>query len=220
MYPFGVQRAFYCTSRLAIFMQNIVERMNDFQSKVFPYLQQRFQQLAEGQQPHTLFITCCDSRVVPNMVAMAEPGEIFVCRTIGNIVPSHGSEERSVASAIEYATGVLKISNIVVLGHSDCGAMKGLLHLEQLQSLPDTRAWLKHAEKAREAVVSRARPQSERALLENLIQENVLLQVENVKTHPSVAINHISVHGFVFEIGTGSIRRAQRDHLAQERGAA
>ena len=151
-------------------MQEILEGINKFQTKLFPYLEKRFKQLAAKQQPHTLFVTCCDSRVIPSAITMTEPGEIFICRTIGNIVPAYGSEDRSVASAIEYAVNVLEVSNIVVCGHSDCGAMKGLLHPEKLESLLETRAWLRHAEKARQSLVNSMPAYSQDDLLTGLIE--------------------------------------------------
>ena len=200
-------------------MQKILEGIHHFQTKLFPNLETCFQQLADKQQPHTLFITCCDSRVVPSLVMTAEPGELFVCRTIGNIVPVHGSKEKSVACAIEYAVGVLEVSNIVVCGHSDCGAMKGLLHPEKLNELPETRVWLKHAEKARQALAGRLHTPSQSGLLNSLIEENVLVQLENLRTHPAVAGKNVNLCGFVYDIGSGLIRQAQRRNLL-ERGAA
>lgn len=201
-------------------MQKVLENINQFQTKLFPYLEARFSQLIDKQQPHTLFITCCDSRVVPNMIMLAEPGEIFVCRTIGNIVPAYDSEDHSVASAIEYAVGVLEVSNIVVCGHSDCGAMKALLHPEKLKSLPKTRTWLKHAEEAHQVLASNASAHSQGELLNFLIEKNVTVQLENLKTHPAVAAKNVNLCGLVYDIGSGSIRPAQNRHLHLEKGAA
>jgi carbonic anhydrase len=201
-------------------MQEIFEGINKFQTRLFPYLEKRFKQLAAKQQPHTLFITCCDSRVVPSAITMTEPGEIFICRTIGNIVPVHGSEDKSAASAVEYAVNVLGVSNIVICGHSDCGAMKGLLHPEKLESLPDTRAWLKHAEKARQLLPGNMSAYSEDDLLSFLIEANVLTQLENLKTHPAVSAKRPNLCGLVYDIGSGSIREAQHRNLLLEKGAA
>jgi carbonic anhydrase len=201
-------------------MQEIFEGIDKFQTKLFPYLEKRFKQLACKQQPHTLFITCCDSRVVPSAITLTEPGELFVCRTIGNIVPVHGSEDKSVASAIEYAVNALEVSNIIVCGHSDCGAMKGLLHPEKLESLPDTSAWLKHAEKTRQSLVNSTSVYSQGDLLTSLIEANVLAQLENLKTHPAVAAKMPNLCGLVYDIGSGSIREVQRRNLFLEKGAA
>lgn len=201
-------------------MQHIFEGINKFQTRLFPYLEKRFSQLADKQQPHTLFITCCDSRIVPHMMMLAEPGELFLCRTIGNIVPVYGSEDKSVASAIEYALGVLEVSNIVICGHSDCGAMKGLLHPEKLKALPETRAWLKHAENVRRSFANRLPVPSQGDLLNSLIEENVIGQLENLKTHPLVVAKKPNLCGLVYEIGSGSIRPVQHLDFLLERGAA
>lgn len=201
-------------------MQHIFEGINKFQTKLFPFLEKRFSQLADKQQPHTLFITCCDSRVVPNMIMLAEPGELFLCRTIGNIVPVYGSGSKSVASAIEYALGALEVSNIVICGHSDCGAMKGLLDPEKLEALPETRAWLKHAEEVRCRLANRWPVPSQGDLLNFLIEENVIAQLENLKTHPLVVAKKPNLCGLVYDIGSGSIRQVQDRDFLLERGAA
>lgn len=194
-------------------MQKIFEGINQFQTKLFPYMEKRFQQLSDGQQPHTLLITCCDSRVVPNMLLLAEPGELFICRTIGNIVPVYGSEEKSVAAAVEYAVAALQISNIVICGHSDCGAMKGLLHPEKLKTLPETMAWLRHAERARHILPKNSSSYAQGELLDALIEENVRVQIENLRTHTALVTKNITLGGFVYDIGSGSIRQVQRHNL-------
>jgi carbonic anhydrase len=201
-------------------MQEIFEGINKFQTKLFPYMEKRFKQLVDKQQPHTLFITCCDSRVVPSMITLTEPGELFICRVIGNIVPAHGSGVNSVASAIEYAVGVLNVSNIVVCGHSDCGAMKGLLHPERLKALPETGAWLKHAERACQALASHAPASSESELLRCLTEENVAVQLENLRTHPVVVARKPNLCGLVYDIGSGSVREVRSHYSLLEKGAA
>lgn len=198
-------------------MQEILDGIEKFQTKLFPFLEKRFRQLASGQQPHTLFITCCDSRVVPHIITAADPGELFVCRTIGNIVPPHGSEDKSVASAVEYAVNVLEVSNIVICGHSDCGAMKGLLHPENLGALPETSTWLKYAQGARH-LITKGIPEGE--LLNSLIEENVITQLENLKTHPAVLAKSPHFLGLVYDISSGSVREAKAHNVLLAKGAA
>lgn len=184
-------------------MQQIFDGILKFQSSLYPHLRNRFKTLAGSQQPHTLFITCCDSRVVPNLITQTLPGELFVSRTIGNIVPPSGSADRSVSSAIEYAVNVLKVSNIVVCGHSDCGAMKAVLHPESQAALPETAAWLHYAGKVEDAMVDRAADDERR--LNALIRHNVVIQADRVRSHPSVSASSVQVIGLVYDIASGAI---------------
>src|SRR6185369_7643671 len=108
----------------------------------------RFRALANSQKPHTLFITCSDSRVDPSMLLQAPPGELFVCRVVGNLVPAHGGASGGVTCAVEYAVAVLGVEHIVVCGHSDCGAMRAFLHPEKLRGLKAVASWLDHANAA------------------------------------------------------------------------
>ncbi len=114
----------------------LLRGVEDFSHKVFPERQHLFDELAEGQSPHTLFITCADSRVVPEMITQTQPGELFVCRNIGNIVPGYGEMLGGVSAVVEYAVMVLGVRHIVICGHTDCGAMKGLLNPDSTKDLP------------------------------------------------------------------------------------
>ena len=129
-------------------MKRLVDGYVKFKTQEFDKLKHRFKFLADQQNPHTLFITCSDSRVVPDLITQTEPGELFICRVIGNLVPAYGSAMGGVSSAIEYAVMVLGVENIVVCGHSDCGAMRAFLHPEKLASLKAVSAWLEHANMA------------------------------------------------------------------------
>lgn len=168
-------------------MKRLVEGLARFQREIFPTKQQLFKSLAEGQSPETLFITCADSRVVPDLILQTAPGDLFICRNAGNLVPPHGEVAGGVSATIEYAVMVLHVKNIIVCGHSDCGALKAALHPEKLKDMPTVASWLKHAETARRVVMSNYDHLEGEELLEAAIQENVLAQLDHMRTHPSVA---------------------------------
>lgn len=184
-------------------MRALINGFIRFKRHIFPRERQFFHELARGQYPQALFITCADSRVVPELITQARPGDLFVCRTVGNQVPAYGSEDSSaVSSAVEYALEVLNIKDIVVCGHSDCGAMKALLHPEKLAALPDTARWLRQALRARAAAAGSV-------ALEPLAQQNVLAQIENLKTYPGVAERlergGLQLHAWHYSIDSGEI---------------
>src|SRR5262249_54805959 len=126
-------------------MTRIIQGVLNFQKRVFGSKQQQFESLAKGQKPLALFITCSDSRVMPDMLAQTEPGELSVLRNAGNLVPPHGAGSGAEAATIEYAIDQLKVRDVIVCGHSRCGAMHGLLEPAALQKLPSVAAWLDHA---------------------------------------------------------------------------
>ena len=179
-----------------------------FRRDVFPHQKDRFGLLADRQAPDALFITCADSRVVPDLILQTEPGDLFVCRTVGNIVPPHGQMPGGVSSTIEYAVEVLKVSHIIVCGHSDCGAMKAMLERQKLTRLPLTSKWLGFVEPAWKHLESGI-PDDPRVLHTALIHANVIAQFENLKTHPEVAsaLAHqtLQIHGWYYDILTGAI---------------
>lgn len=192
-------------------MADIIDAASRFQGEVFSRDKALYQRLArEGQSPNALVISCADSRVVPELIAQAGPGELFVCRNAGNIVPPFGQMNGGVSSAIEYAVVALGVSDIVVCGHSGCGAMKGLRNPEALEAMPNVSAWLGHASAARR-IVCEAYPadMNDEEALKALALENVRAQVDHLKTHPSVAAKlasgQVRLHGWYFEIETGSI---------------
>ncbi len=191
-------------------MNALIDGIHRFRTRAFPNRVDRFQSLAEGQEPHTLFITCSDSRVVPHLVTDAEPGELFVIRNAGNLVPSHGACASGEEAAIEYAVAVLEVQQIVVCGHSNCGAMKGLLNPGSLDAVPSVVRWLQHAGSTRavvDATVSPTLSGDER--LRRTIEINALRQLDNLRGHPSVAAalarGTVSLHAWVYDIGEGLV---------------
>ncbi len=185
-----------------------------FHNDIFSKNRERYQRAAsEPQKPHTLFITCADSRISPEALTQSGPGEIFVTRNIGNLVPAYGQTPGSVTAVVEYSVVHLNVSQIVVCGHSDCGAMKGLLNRESLTNLPMVDKWLQHADAALSVARARYPHTSSGEILTRLIEENVLLQMHHLRTHPSVAgrvaAGKLSVYGWVYEIGEGSVKEYQ-----------
>ena len=187
----------------------LLKGVEDFSHKVFrePENRKLFSELAEGQAPHTLFITCADSRVVPEMITQTQPGELFVCRNIGNIVPGYGEMLGGVSAVVEFAVMVLGVRHVVVCGHTDCGAMKGLLNPESTKDLPTVEAWLRNAQAAKSAVFARKLEGAD--AMHALIEENVRLQLTHLRSHPAVAAalanDAINLLGWVYDIGDGKI---------------
>jgi carbonic anhydrase len=192
-------------------MDSIMSGVARFRCEVFPDQQLLYQRLVrEGQQPQALVISCADSRVAPELITQSGPGDLFVTRNVGNIVPPFSQANGGVSSAIEYAVMALKVRDIVVCGHSDCGAMKALLAPESLETMPNVSAWLRHSHAARQ-VVETAYPTDldpvQRAAA--LAQENVLFQINHLRSHPSVAAalarGELTLHGWFFDLTTGEI---------------
>jgi carbonic anhydrase len=190
-------------------MEKIVRGIHKFQSTLFSEQQDLFVQLSQGQQPETLLITCSDSRIVPDLLTQTQPGELFVIRNAGNIIPPYGAANGGEGATLEFAVGALKVQHIVVLGHSHCGAMKGLLHPETLTTLPLVAAWLKHSEATRAVVRESYEGLSEAELLNAAIKENVLVQLDNLRTYPAVAARlakgDLTLHAWLYEIESGRI---------------
>jgi len=167
--------------------------------------------VSEPQTPHALFITCADSRIDPEMITQSGPGDLFVTRNVGNLVPAYGEMMGGVSAVIEYAVMALKVQHVVVCGHSDCGAMKGLLNPESLEKMPTVRSWLKNAHAALSVADSLAEPNEKPStLMRRLTEENVLLQLQHLRTHPSVAgamaREELTISGWVYDIGKGEVR--------------
>lgn len=192
-------------------IERLLEGVQRFRSEVYPPRQTAYQQLiTEGQKPHALFITCSDSRVDPELLTQSEPGEIFVFRNIGNLVPPYGEMLGATSAVIEYAVVVLNIPHIVVCGHTDCGAMKGLLRREETTKLPIVNRWLMSAEAALSVVEARNAHASPESALNPLIEENVLLQLVHLRGHPTVAgriaQGSLALSGWVYDIARGEVR--------------
>jgi carbonic anhydrase len=190
-------------------MQKLIEGLHRFQSEVFSTQRELFARLAHGQSPEVLFITCSDSRINPSLITQTDPGDLFVLRNAGNIVPCYGHGTQGEDATIEFASAGLKVKHIVVCGHSGCGAMKGLLEPASLKTLPAMKAWLRHAEATRELIRGNYQHLHGDALLTATAQENVLVQLENLRAHPAVREKleqrAITLHGWIYKIATGQV---------------
>lgn len=190
-------------------VQELVAGVHRFRNDVFRLNQELFERLAHGQNPETLFITCSDSRIDPNLITHTDPGDLFVLRNAGNIVPAYGASGGGEVATIEFAVAGLGVRDIVVCGHSHCGAMKGLLKPESLAEMPAVADWLRHAEATRRIVRSKYRHLAAEALLDATTEENVLVQLENLQTHPAVAValseGNLKLHGWLYDIATGEV---------------
>ena len=190
-------------------MEKLIQGIHAFQTTVFRQNLEFFRELADGQTPQALFITCSDSRVVPELITQTDPGDLFVLRNIGNIVPPYGSPSGAVASGIEYAIRALKVKDIVVCGHTRCGAMDGLLNPAAIAEMPRVQDWLKHADACREVVASVYGHLTGEARWKVAVEENVLTQLENLRTHPAVAVGlasgELKLHGWVYKMESGQV---------------
>ncbi|CAN5856010.1 carbonic anhydrase [soil metagenome] len=190
-------------------MQKLLKGVHSFQRGFFATHRELFKRLAtEGQNPETLFITCSDSRVVPNLITGASPGELFIVRNVGNVVPRL-ELPGGTAAAIEYATEVLGVKDIIVCGHTQCGAIDAVLNPEKMDSLPMVKRWLAETSKVHELVQSRYADLTpeQRAIV--AVEENVLAQLEHLREYPFVKSRlergQIHLSGWVFEIATGQV---------------
>lgn len=190
-------------------MQKLVAGIHHFQANIFKSERAFFEQMAEGQTPQTLFITCSDSRINPNLLTNTAPGELFILRNAGNIIPPWGPANGGESATIEYAVGVLKVEDIIVCGHSHCGAMQGLLEPHTVEALPSVKQWLNHAAHTRDIVRENYSHLDRAGMITVTVQENVLAQLENLRTHPSVAEGvqkgALHLHGWVYKIETGEV---------------
>ena len=197
-------------------MHKLIQGVQRFQNTVFPERRESFERLAAGQSPHTLFITCSDSRIDPALLTQSEPGELFVVRNAGNIVPPYGAGDGGGEGAtIEYAITALGIMDIVVCGHSHCGAMKGLLHPEAVSHMPLVADWLRQAENTRRQVEAQtsaealANTAKDDDLLAYAVERNVLDQMENLRTYPAIAAatapHPVRIYGWVYHLESGNV---------------
>ena len=191
-------------------MEHIIDGVLRFQREVHPNSAALYRELAIAQSPSAMFIGCADSRIVPEVLTDQGPGSLFVVRNAGNIIPPHSTVPGGVTASIEYAVAVLGIPDIVVCGHSGCGAMTAILNGSQnLEKLPAVARWLHYADAALAAVDSEKPEDSMADRLDCLIHENVLTQLDNLLTHPVVADaihnKQLRVHGWVYDIGSGRV---------------
>ena len=191
-------------------MKRIIDGVLKFQTEVFPNQKALFQKLSSGQRPQALFIGCSDSRVIPELFMQQGPGELFVVRNAGNIVPPHGVAPGGVSASIEYAVAVLGVPDIVDLRsfrlRSDDGHSRGR---EQLKALPEVARWLNFANAATQVIEEQHAHKNEATKLDILVRENVLAQLVNLLTHPAVAnavpSKEVRLHGWVFDIPTATV---------------
>jgi carbonic anhydrase len=190
-------------------MEKLVSGILKFQENKFKAHKELFKDLAKGQSPEVLFITCSDSRIDPCLITQTKPGDLFIARNAGNLVPPHYSQATAdMDASIEFAMQVLAVKHIVICGHTDCGAMKGAANPENISHLHHVHSWLSNAEAAAARVKARHGKIGPEQLLE-LTQENVVQQLKHLETHPSVAArlatHEVMLHGWVYDIGEGDI---------------
>jgi carbonic anhydrase len=187
----------------------LVDGIHTFHAQYFATHRALFRRLAErGQHPETLFITCSDSRVVPNLITSTEPGDLFIVRNVGNVVPQV-TMPGGTAAAIEYAVEVLGVSNVIVCGHTHCGAVNAILNPESMDNLPFVRKWLAQGDRVRKIVAERYGHLDEAGRMLAAVEENVLVQIENLRAFPNVAkrleSGALQVSAWVFEIASGDV---------------
>ncbi|MDW5267807.1 MULTISPECIES: carbonic anhydrase [Acidobacteriaceae] len=197
-------------------MQDVLEQLKAgvrrFQATVYPEQAEMYRKaVSVPQEPHTLFVACADSRIEPETITQTKPGEMFVLRNIGNLIPAYGEMMGGVSAVVEYAVSLLKVKHVVVCGHADCGAMKGLLNPDSVTTMPAVKNWLKNAATAMSvAEALGARDEAPETLMRSVTEQNVLLQIQHLRTHPSVAAaiarEELTISGWVYEIGTGQVR--------------
>ncbi|HEY6559428.1 MAG TPA: carbonic anhydrase [Polyangiaceae bacterium] len=190
-------------------MQKLISGIHHFQRSVFSSRRELFDRLAGGQSPDALFITCSDSRINPNLITQTDPGDLFILRNAGNIVPPYGQNVGGEAATIEFAVAGLGVRDIIVCGHSSCGAMKGLLNPAGLDEMPCVASWLRHADSTRAIIRENYAQLEGTPLLSACVQENVLTQIGNLKTHPIVAARlasgRLNLHAWVYKLETGEV---------------
>jgi carbonic anhydrase len=192
-------------------IETLMEGHRRFLSDVFPQKKAQYHLLAEMQAPEWLFITCSDSRIVPDLILQTGPGDLFITRNAGNVVPVTGNEIDGCTATIEYAVEVLHVKHAIVCGHSDCGALKAAINRPDPGKLPKASRWLKHVEGAFTHKQPLNPEDGEHAELASIIRGNVVAQLINLRAQPSVARalahNKIEIHGWYYDILTGRIEQ-------------
>lgn len=182
-----------------------------FQAEIYPGQAEHYQRaVREPQRPQALIVTCADSRIHPDVLTQSVPGDLFVTRNIGNIVPAYGEMMGGVSAVLEYAVLALKVKHLAVCGHTDCGAMKALLDPESMEMMPTVKRWMRNAHTALSvAEALQENGGADQNLLHSLTEQNVLLQMQHVRTHPSVAgavaRGDLTISGWVYDIGRGEV---------------
>ncbi|WP_334181273.1 carbonic anhydrase [Novosphingobium sp.] len=191
-------------------MNELIGRVFHFEKTIFPASSELFGKLAnEGQEPKALMISCADSRIVPEQIMQAQPGDLFVCRNAGNMVPPYATQNGGVTSTVEYAVAALGVRDIIISGHSGCGAMKALADPTGLEAMPNVAAWLKHGAAA-EHIVSTCHGELEgNDRVRAITLENIIAQISHLRTHPAVAAaiarGEMTLHGWFVDIHAGQV---------------
>jgi carbonic anhydrase len=193
-------------------MDKILQGVHDFRTKEYPKNRKFYEQLAaDHQKPRALFITCSDSRVLPNVITQTVPGELFQIRNAGNLIPPFGASMGGEVATIEYAVTVLKVKNIIVCGHSQCGAIKALVEGKVPDDMLGLKAWFHHAEATRKIMQIKHRRKRAVERLRAVTEENVLVQLNHLSTHPCVAAGiaagKLKVFGWYYDIATGVVKQ-------------
>lgn len=190
-------------------MRDLSEGIRRFRSRVFEPRRSFFEDLARAQSPGALFITCSDSRIDPNLITGCEPGELFVLRNVGNLVPPYGTDAGGVDSAVEYAVAALGVEDIVICGHTRCGAVHGMLDPEALRGLPAVSSWLFLAGPTLRIPAGRHGDEPGSTAHDAAVEVNVITGLENLQTHPVVADRlargRLRLHGWVYRLETGEL---------------
>jgi len=183
-----------------------------FRRDVYPERKQTYiRAVSEPQRPLALFVTCADSRIDPETITQTGPGDLFVLRNIGNMIPAYGEMLGGVSAVVEYAVSALKVRHIVICGHSDCGAMAALMQPDAMAEMPAVRNWMTNAAAALSVAKSLVKNGETPAdFARRLTEENVLLQMQHLRTHPSVAgamaREELTISGWIYDIGRGEVR--------------
>jgi carbonic anhydrase len=191
-------------------MKKLIKGLHKFQKEVFPIQKNFFQNLAKGQEPEILFITCSDSRINPHLVTSADPGDLFILRNAGNIIPPYSNNASGEAATIEFAVGQLKVKDIIICGHSYCGAIEATFNLNKITNQPILKSWLENNILPTLNLVNKNYQNLDReSLLDILLQEHILQQIENLKTYPiinqAIADNKLSLHAWIYKFEDGDI---------------
>ena len=190
-------------------MKNLVHGIHHFRNGIFEQQRELFSRLVDGQSPGALFIGCSDSRVVPSMITQSGPGDLFELRNAGNMIPPYGASNGGEAASVEFAVVGLGVKDIIVCGHTRCGAIGGLLNPAKTEKMPLVRSWLEHAETTRR-IMEENYPELTDAERQNIaVQEHALIQIENLQTHPCVAVKlqrrEITLHAWVYKLESGEV---------------
>ncbi len=190
-------------------MEKLIKGLHKFQTEVFPIQKNFFQDLTKGQSPEILFVSCSDSRINPNLVTSADPGDLFIVRNAGNIIPPNGSGGGE-AATLEFAISQLKVKDIIVCGHSHCGAIEATFYLDKLVDQPNLKTWINnYMVPTLDFVHHNYQDLDAPSLMDILLQEHVLQQLENLKTYDVVtqAIKNqkLTLHAWIYQFENGDI---------------